>query len=81
MSWIEANIGNILKGASIAIIAVGFFASLKTDVAVQGAGLDSVKSDVADIKQSVRETNQKVDKLFDVFIGGKLADNWFNRGE
>lgn len=55
----------ILKAASIVVAvampAIGFFTSLKTDVAV-------LQYDMSNVKMSVSDSARKIDKLYEAFI-------------
>lgn len=70
IEWIKTHGGNALKAAAI-VIGVGgsaltFFTSLKTDVAVLQATVQELKIDTGD-------TNRKVDRLYDAFIGTSIS--------
>lgn len=68
---------DVIKGASLAIVGVAFFANLKTDVAVSQADIAAIKSDVSKLHNDLSNTGQKVDRIYDAFVQGQFATRFF----
>lgn len=66
LKWGGSNWGNVLKAVALAITALGFFASLKIDIAV-------LKNQAANLETGSSEVNRKVDRLYDYFFNNRLG--------
>lgn len=70
LKWAHGNWGNVIKTLALLTAALGFFVSLKVDIAV-------LKSQTGSLEFSATEVNKKVDRLYDYFFDNRLnvSDN------
>ena len=65
MKWLRDNLATVVRAITLVVAiggsALGFFVSIKTDVAV-------LQADVREMKTNISATSRKLDRLYDIFV-------------